>query len=144
MILVSACLAGINCSWDGGNRLNKKMKELVDKKRAIAICPELLGGRTVPRLKTEIEGGTGGDVLNGKAKVIDENGKDVTSEFIRGAYMSLDIVRKYNIREAVLKSKSPSCGVGKIYDGSFKGILSDGDGVAVALLKREKIICRDI
>src|SRR3989338_5215622 len=144
MILVSACLAGINCSWDGGNRLNKKMKELVDKKRAIAICPELLGGRTVPRLKTEIKGGTGEDVLNGKAKVIDENGKDVTSEFIRGCYMSLDIVRKYNIREAVLKSKSPSCGVGKIYDGSFKGILSDGDGVAVALLKREKIIFRDI
>ena len=144
MILVSACLAGINCSWDGQNRLNKKMKDLVDKKRAIAICPELLGGRTVPRLKTEIKGGTGEDVLNGKAKVIDENGKDVTSEFIRGAYMSLDIVRKYNIREAVLKSKSPSCGVGKIYDGSFKGILSDGDGVAVALLKREKIICRDI
>lgn len=144
MILVSACLAGINCSWDGRNKLDKKMKDLVDKKRAIAVCPEILGGRTIPRLKTEIEGGTGEDVLDGRARVIDEKGRDVTSEFIRGAYLSLDIVRKYNIKEAVLKSKSPSCGVGRIYDGGFRGNLVDGDGVTVALLKRERVICRGI
>lgn len=96
----------------------------------------MLGGRGVPRTRAEIKEGTG--------KVIDENGKDVTSEFIKGAHKALEIVKKHNIKKAILKSKSPSCGVGEIYDGSFKGRLIKGDGVTVALLKKEGISCRAI
>lgn len=144
MILVSACLAGIECAWDGRNRAVPKIKVLADKKLAIAVCPEVLGGRGIPRTRTEIRGGSGEDVLDGRAKVFDEKGKGVTDEFLKGAYVALDIARKHKIKEAILKSKSPSCGVGKIYDGSFKGNLVDGDGVTAALLKREGILCRGI
>lgn len=144
MIFVSACLAGINCAWDGKNRLDPEIKDMVDKKKAIAVCPEVLGGRGIPRTKTEIKGGSGEDVLGDKAKVFDENGKDVTGEFIKGAHKAIEIAKKHNIKEAILKSKSPSCGVGKIYDGSFKGNLVDGDGVTAVLLKRHGILCRDI
>ena len=142
MILVSACLAGVDCTWDGKNRLDPGIKEMVDKKFAVAVCPEVLGGRTVPRTKTEIRGGTGKDVLNGKARVFDENGVDVTDKFIMGAYKALDIAKKNNIKETILKSKSPSCGIGEIYDGSFTGKLINGDGVTTALLKREGILCQ--
>lgn len=144
MLLVSACLAGIDCTWDGKNRLDLKIKEMVDKNLAIAVCPELLGGRGTPRTKTEIKGGSGEDVLDGRVKVFDENGKDVTDEFLKGAYTVLDIAKKHNIKKAILKSKSPSCGVGHIYDGSFKGNLVKGDGVTAALLKREGILCQGI
>ena len=144
MILVSACLAGVNCSWDGKSRLDPKMKELVDKNQAVAVCPEVLGGRSTPRTKTEIRDGSGEDVLGGKARVFDENGKDVTLEFLKGASAVLDVVKKNNIKEAILKSKSPSCGVGSIYDGSFKSSLINGDGVTTALLKREGVSCKAI
>lgn len=144
MILVSACLAGINCAWDGKHRLNPEIKELVDKNLAVAICPEALGGRGIPRTRTEIKGGDGVDALDGRAKVFDENNKDVTSEFLKGAFATLDIVRKFHIKKAMLKSKSPSCGVGGIYDGTFKGNLINGDGVTVALLKREGVLCQAI
>lgn len=144
MILVSACLAGINCAWDGGNRVNPEVKRLLAEKLAVAVCPEVLGGRLIPRLKTEIKGGSGEDVLDGKAKVIDESGTDVTAEFIKGAYESLEIVKKNNIKKAILKARSPSCGAGKIYDGSFKGKLIDGNGVLAALLKREGVYVKVI
>jgi uncharacterized protein YbbK (DUF523 family) len=144
MILVSACLSGINCAWAGKDRLEPKIKDLVDKKLAMPVCPEVLGGRPIPRTKTEIRGGSGGDVLDGKAKIFDENGLDVTVQFLKGAYKALEIAKRHNIKEAILKSKSPSCGIGTIYDGSFKGNLIDGDGITAALLKREGILCRGI
>lgn len=144
MILVSACLAGINCAWDGKDRSDPEIKRLVDKGLAIPICPELLGGRTIPRKRTEIKNGSGEDVLEGRAKVFDEDGKDVTHEFLKGAYATLDIVKKFNIKKAILKSKSPSCSVGKIYEGSFTGNLVGGDGVTGALLKRKGVKCQDI
>ena len=142
MILVSACLAGIDCAWDGKNRAALEIRELVDKKLAVAICPEVLGGRTIPRMRTEIKDGSGDDVLNGRAKVYDESGKDVTGEFLKGAYAALEIAKEYHVKKAILKSKSPSCGIGKIYDGSFEGDLVDGDGVTAALLKRAGIVCQ--
>ncbi|MFC1667289.1 DUF523 domain-containing protein [Candidatus Omnitrophota bacterium] len=144
MILVSACLAGVDCAWDGKNRLDPEIKDLADKELAIAVCPEVLGGRAVPRTKTELKDGNGEDVLDGRAKVFDENGEDVTSQFLKGAYAALDVVKKYNIKRAVLKSKSPSCGVKSIYDGTFRGNLIDGRGVTAALLKREGVSCQDI
>ncbi|MFC1509633.1 DUF523 domain-containing protein [Candidatus Omnitrophota bacterium] len=108
------------------------------------VCPEVLGGRKVPRTKTEIKGGGGEDVLDGTAKVLDENGKDVTSEFIKGALETLRIAKTNSIKKAILKSKSPSCGSGQIYDGSFKRRLIKGNGVTAALFKREGIKCRVI
>jgi uncharacterized protein YbbK (DUF523 family) len=144
MILVSACLSGINCTWDGKNRLDEEVKKLVARKLALPVCPEVLGGRNIPRTRTEIKGGGGRDVLADRAKVIDENGKDVTDEFIKGAYEALKIVKRHNIKKAILKSKSPSCGVDQIYDGSFRGRLVKGDGVTAALLKKEGILCRAI
>lgn len=144
MILVSACLAGKNCAWDGKDRLDKEIRKLVAAKLALPVCPEVLGGRPIPRTKTEIKGGNGGDVLEGKAKVYDENGKDVTGEFLKGARAALDIVKKHGIQKAILKSKSPSCGVGVIYDGRFEGALIKGDGVTAALLKKEGVECRAV
>lgn len=144
MMLVSACLAGVDCAWDGKNRVNLEIKRLVDEKRAIAICPEVEGGRSIPRIRAEIKGGSGKDVLEGRAKVYDENGKDVTAEFLKGASATLGLMKKYDIKKAILKSKSPSCGVGTVYDGSLKGVLVKGDGVTAALLKREGIECRAI
>jgi len=139
VILVSACLSGVKCAWDGKERLSPEIKALADQGLVMAVCPEVLGGRAIPRTKTEISGGSGEDVLAGRAKVLDERGKDVTDEFMKGARKALEIARKNNIKKAILKSKSPSCGVGKIYDGSFSGKLIDGNGVTAALLKREGI-----
>jgi len=140
MILVSACLAGEKCAYDGESRLNPRVKDL----ECIAMCPEVLGGRSIPRTKAEIKDGTGKDVLEGKAKAFDENGLDVTEQFIKGAFVALEIAKKYDVKEAILKSRSPSCGVGKIYDGSFDKKVVDGDGVTTALLKKEGIECRSI
>jgi len=144
MILISACLCGICCSWDGRSRLNKDIARLIKKGLGIPVCPEILGGRSVPRTRAEIVDGDGADVLDGRAKVIDEYGKDVTDEFIKGAYKALEIARRVKAHSAILKSKSPSCGVGRIYDGSFKGRLIKGDGVTVALFKKEGIRCRAV
>ncbi|MBU1006974.1 MAG: DUF523 domain-containing protein [Candidatus Omnitrophica bacterium] len=141
MILVSACLAGVNCAWDGKNKLNKEIKKLVDDKLAIPVCPEVLGGRSIPRTKTEIKGGSGKDVLNGRAKVLDENGLDVTEEFLKGARAALELAKKYSVTKVILKSKSPSCGVDYIYDGSFNRKLVKGNGVTTALLIKEGVQC---
>lgn len=138
MKLCSACLLGINCRYDGQNKLNQKIIELAKKELLIPVCPEQLGGLSTPREGPEITG-DGSEVLDGKAKVITKTGKDVTENFIRGAKETLELAILLNIKEAILKQKSPSCGCGKIYDGTFSGNLIKGDGVTTALLKRNKI-----
>ena len=140
MKLVSACLLGIRCAWDGKARYkNKKVIELLRKEILIPICPEQLGGLATPRVLQEIEKGSGDDVLDGKSRVKNKIGQDVTGQFIRGAKEALEIARQYNIKEFIAKSRSPSCGCGFIYDGSFCGRLIKGDGVTVALFKRNGI-----
>jgi len=140
MRLVSACLLGIKCSWDGTNRYkNEKVIALLRKEVLIPICPEQLGGLGTPRIPQEIQNGTGEDVLDGKARVKNEAGEDVTRQFIRGAKEALRIAKQYNIRKFIGKSRSPSCGCGLIHDGSFTGKLIKGDGVTVALFKRNGI-----
>ncbi len=138
--LVSACLAGINCTFRGVNNLNGKIKKAVDSGRSIALCPEVLASLGVPRERIELSGGDGNDVLDGKAKAISSSGTDVTKDVIAGAYKVLEAVKRFGIRSAILKSKSPTCGVGRIYDGTFSGRLKDGDGVLAALLKRNGVI----
>ncbi len=140
MKLCSACLLGIKCAWDGKDRYkNKKVIELAKREILIPVCPEQLGGLPTPRIFQEIQGGTGDDVLNGKCKVLNKEGKDVTKFFIEGAYEVLKIAKLLGIKEFIAKQKSPSCGCGKIYDGTFTKRLIKGDGVTTALLKRHGI-----
>ena len=140
MRMVSACLLGIKCAWDGKTRYkNKKVIELLRKEILIPVCPEQLGGLATPREFQEIEKGSGDDILNGKSRVKNKIGQDVRRQFIRGAKEALKIARQYNIKEFIAKSRSPSCGCGSIYDGSFSKRLIKGDGVTVALFKRDGI-----
>lgn len=139
MIIASACLCGINCKYNGKNNLNDAIAELFRQGKIIPVCPEQLGGLTTPREVKEITGGTGAEVLQGTAKVISPNNFDSTEQFIRGAYETLNIAKNANIKVAVLKAKSPSCGVKKIYDGTFSGSLVDGNGVTAELLIRNGI-----
>lgn len=140
MRMVSACLLGMRCAWDGEDRYkDKKVIELLKNEILIPVCPEQLGGLATPRILQEIENGTGDDVLDGKSRIKNKIGQDVTQEFIKGAKEALKIARQYNIKEFIAKSRSPSCGCGFIYDGSFSGKLIKGDGITVALFKRNGI-----
>lgn len=139
MILVSACLCGMNTKYNGGNNISQKILELIEKEGMIPVCPEQLGGLTTPREPCEIWGGAGCDVLNKKAVVITQDGKDVTDNFLRGAYETLNAAKSFNIKKAILKSKSPSCGYNKIYDGSFKKNIIKGNGVTAELLIKNGI-----
>jgi uncharacterized protein YbbK (DUF523 family) len=143
MKLVSACLCSINCRYDGGSKPDKKLIDLARAGKAIPVCPQQLGGLKTPRPKSEIIGGTGSDVLDGNARVINLEGEDVTKEFINGAFAALKIVKINNIDEAILKAGCPSCSCGKIYNGAFHGVLIDGDGVTAALLKRNGVRVHD-
>jgi len=106
---------------------------------AVPVCPEQLGGMATPRETCEIVDGDGEDVLDGKARVVTRSGRDVTAAFVEGAARTLAAARQHGCRLAILKARSPSCGVGVIYDGSFSGSLKPGSGVAAALLRRAGI-----
>ncbi|WP_129600550.1 DUF523 domain-containing protein [Anaerophilus nitritogenes] len=140
MILISACLAGIECRYDGGSNEHKEIKKLIEEKKAILVCPEQLGGLTTPRTPCEILGGDGEDVLLKRAKIIDKNGKDQTKGFVKGADETLKIAKLYGVTKAILKQRSPSCGCGMIYDGTFSGTKKTGDGVTATLLKKQGIV----
>lgn len=134
MIGVSGCLAGIACRYDGGCKPNAEAVQLVKEGNAKAFCPECLAGLKIPRSPSEITGGDGYDVLKGNAKVVSKDGEDRTAEFIKAAEKSLTFCQKNGIKTVWLKSKSPSCGKGRIYDGSFSGVLRPGAGVTAAYL----------
>ncbi|WP_313798949.1 DUF523 domain-containing protein [Cytobacillus sp.] len=136
MILVSSCLAGLEVRYNGTHSLDHRISKLVGENKAVTICPELLGGFLTPREPAEIVGGDGGDVLDGKAKVVEKSGKDVTELYIKGAYATLEKAKKINATAVVLKENSPSCGSSMIYNGEFKGKKIVGNGVTSALLKR--------
>lgn len=135
-MLVSACLLGINCKYNGKNNRNPEVLELSKEVNLIPVCPEQLGGLSTPRDRAEIEGGDGREVVEGKVGVFSEKGKEVTSCFVKGAWETLRIAQLLGVKEALLKSRSPSCGSSYIYDGSFTGNLKEGQGVTAALLKK--------
>ena len=137
MLLVSACLLGINCKYSGENNLNTKTTQ--QGSNIVPFCPEQLGGLSTPRPPAEIIGGDGKDVLQGHAKVITNTGKDVTENFVAGAQMSLKLAQLTKAKTAVLKANSPSCGVNCIYDGTFSHSKRCGDGVTAALLRQHGI-----
>jgi uncharacterized protein YbbK (DUF523 family) len=134
--IVSACLCGIPCRYDGTSSPKEEVIELVRKGRAIPVCPEVLGGLSIPRVGMDLVGGEGKDVLDGLAAVISRKGDDLTASLLRGALASFRIARKFRIKKALMKQKSPSCGCGLI---KRRGRTIKGDGVTTALLKREGI-----
>lgn len=136
MILVSACLTGEPVRYDGKSCPNTLLKQLLLNKKAQSLCPELLGGFTTPRLPAEIVGGIGQDVLDGKAKITDSSGLDVTDLYLKGAYRTLEIAQQIKASCVVLKENSPSCGSQKIYNGTFQGEKIVGTGITTALLQR--------
>lgn len=136
MILVSSCLAGLEVRYNETHCLNHKIRKLIEENKAITVCPELLGGFLTPREPAEIIGGNGEDVLNGKAKVIEKSGRDVTELYIKGAHITLKKAIDVNATVVVLKEYSPSCGSSMIFNGEFIGKKIAGNGVTAALLKR--------
>lgn len=133
MYLVSACLAGIECRYDGKGKAEDAIVRLIQQGLAVPVCPEQLGGLTTPRISCEIVN------QSGETKVINQEGADRTEEFVLGAERTLAIAKALGITKAVMKSKSPSCGCGMIYDGTFSGRLIPGNGVAVELLLQNGI-----
>jgi uncharacterized protein YbbK (DUF523 family) len=144
MIIVSACLCGVNCKYSGGNNLNEEVLRLLARGEAIPVCPEQLGGLPTPRPTMEISGGTGADVLDGEARVTSSSGADATECFVKGAQEVLKIAEAAGASEAILKSNSPSCGCGRVYDGTFSGRLVEGNGVTSELLIRNGIKVRAV
>jgi uncharacterized protein YbbK (DUF523 family) len=134
MYIVSACLAGIPCRYDGDSNENNIVLELVRQGKAIPVCPEVLGGLSTPRVPCEIV-----EDKNGIKKVINKEGIDCTKEFVEGADITLAIAKAIGAKNAILKSKSPSCGFGCIYDGTFSGKLKEGKGLTAELLLKHGI-----
>lgn len=128
-ILVSACLLGCPCRYDGKSKPNDAVLALMAHHTLIPICPEQMGGLATPRPPAECKAGG----------VFTEAGVDVTAQYRRGAEEALRLARLYGCTCAVLKERSPSCGTGEIYDGSFSRRLTAGDGVTAALLKANGI-----
>ena len=137
MYLVSACLAGFNCRYDGRSNENKTVIDLVKQGKAVPVCPEQLAGLHTPRVSCEIQ------MQN--RRVISKDGRDLTEEFVNGAERTLAIAQALNIKKAILKAKSPSCGCGEIYDGSFSGKLVEGNGLTAELLIKNGIeVCTEM
>ena len=128
-ILVSACLLGIDCKYSGGNNLNEKVLEYIKNYEVIPVCPEIMGGLSTPRPPSERIGD----------KVLNNQGTNVTNEYTKGALETLKLAKLFNVKKALLKAKSPSCGKGKIYDGTFTSTLIEGNGVTVDLLESNGI-----
>lgn len=135
-ILVSACLLGVKCRYDGSDSLNTELISDV-LYRLIPVCPEQMGGLSTPREPCEITAGSGEDVLDGKERVVGiKTGTDFTRNFLSGAQQTLQLVRLFGCRKAFFKSLSPSCGMGRIRRGEE---LVTGNGVTTALLRRNEI-----
>lgn len=139
MKIVSACLLGVNCTWKGYGRPNRRLVQEFKKGDVFPVCPEVFGGLTIPRKAAKLHGGAGADVLDGKARVLGRDGSDLTKEFVKGAHTTLALAKAIGASEAILKSRSPSCGCGNVWAAGCKGGLRKGDGVTAALLRRNGI-----
>ena len=134
MIIVSACLAGIECRYNGSSYIVPQIMELVKKGKAIPICPEILAGLPTPRPSVEQRDG----------KIVTLNGDDQTAHYLSGAQIGVKIALVSGCKKAILKSKSPTCGCGLIYDGTFSGRLVPGDGIFSKLLKENGVeVCTE-
>ena len=123
-IMVSACLLGENCKYNGGNNLSEKVMKFIEGHEVIAVCPEVMGGLPTPRVPSEI--------VNGVITMAD--GRNVDTEFRKGAQIGLNLAKENKVDIVILQSRSPSCGVKQIYDGTFSGNKIDGQGIFARLL----------
>ena len=128
-IIVSACLLGVSCRYDGNSKPNEKIIDLKEKYNLIPICPEIMGGLPTPRMPAEIKDG----------RVKTENGIDVTEEYKKGADEAIKLAKLFGCKKAILKENSPSCGCGKIYNGEFTRTLKDGNGITAELFMKNGI-----
>lgn len=128
-ILVSACLLGVCCRYNGGGEAESSIVELMQEHELIPVCPEIMGGLPTPRTPAERIG----------EQVITKDGQDVTEAYQRGAAETLKLARRYDCTRAILKERSPSCGSGRIYDGTFSGKQINGYGVTAELLEKNGI-----
>lgn len=128
-IIVSACLTGVKCAYDGQDNLCPKVALLVKQGKAVAVCPEVLAGLPTPRPRAEIKEG----------RVITEHGDDVTEKFLTGAHKALQIAKHAGATKAILKRRSPSCGSGEIFDGTFSKTLVKGNGIFAKLCQESGI-----
>lgn len=133
MYLISSCLVGINCRYNGTSTLNLALKKMIEEGKAIAVCPEVLAGLPTPRESCEIQN------IAERCRVISKSGKDYTNAFVEAAKATLNICISQNISNAILQSRSPSCGFGEIYDGNFSGKLTIGNGLTAELLFKNGI-----
>jgi len=136
-LLVSACLVGLDTRLDGRCRRFPTVSSLASRFTLVPVCPEQLGGAPTPRRAAESSGGAGAEVLAGEARVLSVDGADVTDLYLRGAEQVARVARLTGCSAAVLKARSPSCGVGATYDGSFSHTLRPGSGVTAARLEQE-------
>ena len=125
-ILVSACLLGVCCRYDGESKTCPAALDLAKEHELIPVCPEQLGGLPTPRTPAEIQGG----------RVVARDGRDVTKEYQKGAEEAVRLYQLLRCDCAILKARSPSCGCGQVYDGTFSGTLTPGDGITAQALKR--------
>lgn len=151
-ILVSPCIIGIPTRWDGGSYITDVLTPLAAQGRLMPFCPEVAGGLPIPRGDSSIQkfdgekvtfkvrsDANGFDVLDHHARVVSSEEVDGTAEYVRGAYMGLEVVKRYGIKTAILKAYSPACGSKEIYDGTFTLTLKPGVGVFAALLMRNGV-----
>lgn len=132
-VLVSACLVGKNCKYNGKNNKNSAIIDFLQDKEVFLVCPEVMGGLSIPRLKSEIK------KMNQQSFVYNEKNEDVTYNFLLGANKALQVAIDHQIDFAILKQKSPSCGCGKIYNGEFNQTVIEGYGIFALLLKEHNI-----
>ena len=128
-ILVSACLMGVGCRYDGKSNQLPQLEQLMKQHTCIPVCPEIFGGLPTPRVPAERQG----------SKIMTQDGQDVTQQFVRGTAEVLRLADLYHCKAALLKERSPSCGCGQIYDGTFTKTLTEGDGLTAEMLKRKGI-----
>ncbi|MFH0794390.1 MAG: DUF523 domain-containing protein [bacterium] len=137
MKLISACLVGMCTNLHGESNSHPLFEKLLREGKVIPFCPEQLGGLPTPRPASEIVGGDGEKVLEGKSRVIAKDGRDVTENFLCGARETLKLAQAVHADEAILQERSPSCGVHFAHDGDFGGNVIVGKGVTAALLEQE-------
>jgi len=136
MYIISACLCGVNCRYDGKNNTNERCLKLFKEGKAVLVCPEQLGGLQTPRDPVELNS-SASQVIDGEGKAISNKGEDVTKQFLDGAYETLKIARMLGSNKAILKEGSPSCGSNFVYDGTFTGNKIEGKGITAYLLEKE-------
>ena len=134
MYIISACLCGVNCKYNGNNNTSERCLKLFKEGKAVLVCPEQLGGLSTPRNPVELNNAAS-EIIEGNGKALSSKGEDVTKQFLNGAYETLKIAKELGTNKAILKEGSPSCGANFVYDGTFAGNKIKGKGITAQILE---------